>query len=120
MFVNVVWNHEENHRNMSSKIKNKWQRCTRIKLIKRQQWTKKGNSTKKARLRESLTKKWKQNNAWPAHYKCRETADWWRRYVLIPVKGIFESGNLKWNNASTRSGITNKTSSKKILRKRNR
>lgn len=37
--------------------------------------------------------------------------------VLIPVKGRSENVKLKWNTASTRTGITNKTSNNKNITK---
>ena len=57
----------------------------------------------------------KQNNAWPVY----KSVDWdW--HILMPFKGTSESGILKWNNSSTISGITNKTSSNKNVTKKNK
>lgn len=51
---------------MSSKIK-KGKVAQELNSSKDNSDLKTGNSTKKARLTESLKNKWKENNAWPVH-----------------------------------------------------
>ena len=94
-FVSIVKSHKSNQLNMNStnkaaaKVAEDWSQSNEKSDMKKEDI-----QHLKARLWNSLKKKWE-------------------RKVKDGVKGRYERRNLKWNNSSTRSGITNKVSCKK-------